>query len=78
MCRIKNMCRIQKKGVKEKSVQNKKYAQGEKNMCQRKKIMLNQTGRKAVKYVLPIFLDRWYDHISFSCATEEQVKNVKT
>ncbi len=22
-------------------------------------IMLNQTGRKAVKYVLPIFLDRW-------------------
>ena len=39
-------------------------------------IMLNQTGRKAVKYVLPIFLDRWYDHISFSLASEEDVKDI--
>jgi len=39
-------------------------------------IMLNQTGRKAVKYVLPIFLNRWYDHISFTCASEEDVKDV--
>ncbi len=39
-------------------------------------IMLNQTGRKAVKYVLPIFLDRWYDHISFSLASEQDVKDV--
>ncbi len=39
-------------------------------------IMLNQTGRKAVKYVLPIFLNHWYDHISFSLATEQDVKNI--
>jgi endonuclease III len=39
-------------------------------------IMLNQTGRKAVKYVLPIFLDRWYDAVAFSWAEEEQVKDV--
>jgi methyl-CpG-binding domain protein 4 len=39
-------------------------------------IMLNQTGRKPVKTVLPIFLDRWYDAVSFTIATEEEVKNV--
>ena len=39
-------------------------------------IMLNQTGRKPVKTVLPIFLDRWYDAISFCLATEQQVKDV--
>jgi endonuclease III len=40
-------------------------------------IMLNQTGRKAVKYVLPIFLDRWYDPMSFHMmASEKEVKDV--
>jgi methyl-CpG-binding domain protein 4 len=39
-------------------------------------IMLNQTGRKAVKYVLPLFLDRWYDAVSFLMATEDEVKEV--
>jgi methyl-CpG-binding domain protein 4 len=39
-------------------------------------IMLNQTGRKAVKYVLPLFLDRWYDAVSFLMATEDEVKEI--
>jgi methyl-CpG-binding domain protein 4 len=39
-------------------------------------IMLNQTGRKAVKYVLPLFLDRWYDAASFILATEDEVKEI--
>jgi methyl-CpG-binding domain protein 4 len=39
-------------------------------------IMLNQTGRKAVKYVLPLFLDRWYDATSFLMATEDEVKEI--
>jgi methyl-CpG-binding domain protein 4 len=39
-------------------------------------IMLNQTGRKAVKYVLPIFLDRWYDAAAFLSATEDDVKEI--
>jgi endonuclease III len=39
-------------------------------------IMLNQTGRKPVKTVLPIFLDQWYDAVSFSLATEQEVKDV--
>ena len=39
-------------------------------------IMLNQTGRKAVKYVLPIFLDRWPTPVEFLWATEDQVKDV--
>jgi endonuclease III len=40
-------------------------------------IMLNQTGRQAVKYVLPIFLDRWYDSMSFHImASETEVKDV--
>lgn len=39
-------------------------------------IMLNQTGRKAVKYTLPLFLARWYDPISFLSATEDEIKEV--
>jgi methyl-CpG-binding domain protein 4 len=39
-------------------------------------IMLNQTGRKAVKYVLPLFLDRWYDASSFILADEDAVKEI--
>lgn len=39
-------------------------------------IMLNQTGRKAVKYVLPMFLNRWYEPSDFMLAREEEVKDV--
>lgn len=39
-------------------------------------IMLNQTGRKPVKTVLPIFLDRWPAPMSFKYATEQEVKDV--
>jgi len=39
-------------------------------------IMLNQTGRKPVKYVLPIFLDRWPTPVEFLWATEDDVKEV--
>ena len=39
-------------------------------------IMLNQTGRKAVKYVLPIFLNRWPGPAEFLWATEDEVKEV--
>lgn len=39
-------------------------------------IMLNQTGRKAVKYVLPLFLDRWSDPYKFLNALEDEVKEV--
>lgn len=39
-------------------------------------IMLNQTGRKPVKTVLPIFLDRWPDPFSFLWATEQEIKDV--
>ncbi len=39
-------------------------------------IMLNQTGRKAVKYVLPIFLDRWPTSVDFLLSTEDEVKEV--
>jgi methyl-CpG-binding domain protein 4 len=39
-------------------------------------IMLNQTGRKAVKYVLPMFLNRWYEPSAFMLAREEEVKDV--
>lgn len=39
-------------------------------------IMLNQTGRKAVKYVLPLFLDRWATPTSFLWATEDEVKEI--
>ena len=39
-------------------------------------IMLNQTGRKPVKTVLPIFLDRWRDHTQFIWATPAEIKEV--
>ena len=39
-------------------------------------IMLNQTGRKAVKYVLPLFLDRWGDPYKFLQSTDDEVKEV--
>ena len=39
-------------------------------------IMLNQTGRKPVKTVLPVFLARWHDAVSFGLATEQEVKDV--
>ena len=39
-------------------------------------IMLNQTGRKPVKYVLPLFLSRWPDPSSFLWADMDEVKEV--
>ena len=39
-------------------------------------IMLNQTGRKPVKTVLPEFLDRWPTPERFLTATEQEVKPV--
>ena len=39
-------------------------------------IMLNQTGRKPVKTVLPTFLDRWADPVGFISSTPDQVKEV--
>ncbi len=39
-------------------------------------IMLNQTGRKPVKTVFPVFADRWPHPTNFLEATEEQVKEV--
>jgi methyl-CpG-binding domain protein 4 len=39
-------------------------------------IMLNQTGRKPVKTVLPEFLSRWPDPKSFLASTPEQVISV--
>ena len=39
-------------------------------------IMLNQTGRKPVKTVFPVFMDRWYIPQLFLRATEQQVKDV--
>jgi len=39
-------------------------------------IMLNQTGRKPVKTVLPVFLDRWPDPFSFLWASEQEIKEV--
>lgn len=39
-------------------------------------IMLNQTGRKPVKTVLPVFLDRWPDPISFLWASEQEIQDV--
>ena len=39
-------------------------------------IMLNQTGRKPVKTVLPIFLDRWPTPTDFKYATEDEIKDV--
>jgi methyl-CpG-binding domain protein 4 len=39
-------------------------------------IMLNQTGRKAVKYVLPLFLDRWPGPGEFLWASSDEVKEI--
>jgi len=39
-------------------------------------IMLNQTGRKPVKTVFPIFMDRWAHPLDFWNATESEVKDV--
>jgi methyl-CpG-binding domain protein 4 len=39
-------------------------------------IMLNQTGRKPVKTVFPVFCDRWYDAVSFNLAAEQDIKNI--
>lgn len=39
-------------------------------------IMLNQTGRKPVKTVLPVFLDRWPTPAQFDKATDQEVQSV--
>lgn len=39
-------------------------------------IMLNQTGRKPVKTVLPIFLHRWWAPQWFLLASEQEVRDV--
>lgn len=39
-------------------------------------IMLNQTGRKPVKTVFPIFADRWPHPRDFLQATEQEIKDV--
>jgi methyl-CpG-binding domain protein 4 len=39
-------------------------------------IMLNQTGRKPVKTVLPMFLDQWGDPVGFISSTPNKVKEV--
>ena len=39
-------------------------------------IMLNQTGRRPVKTVLPIFLNRWRDHTQFIWATPTEIQEV--
>jgi len=39
-------------------------------------IMLNQTGRKPVKTVFPVFMDRWPTPGKFWQSTEQQVKEV--
>ena len=39
-------------------------------------IMLNQTGRKPVKNVAPVFWNKWRDPIAFYGATEKEVKDV--
>ena len=39
-------------------------------------IMLNQTGRKPVKQVLPLFLDKWPTPYEFTFALEQEVKDV--
>ena len=39
-------------------------------------IMLNQTGRKPVKQVLPLFLSKWPTPYEFTFATEQAVKDV--
>ena len=39
-------------------------------------IMLNQTGRKPVKTVFPVFMSKWPTPLSFYKATEQEVKDV--
>jgi endonuclease III len=39
-------------------------------------IMLNQTGRKPVKTVFPIFLNKWFNSTQFLMSTPEEVKEV--
>lgn len=39
-------------------------------------IMLNQTGRKPVKTVLPMFLERWSSPLEFLMAQEDDVRDV--
>ena len=39
-------------------------------------IMLNQTGRKPVKTVFPIFMDLWPTPDTFLYATEQEIKDV--
>ena len=39
-------------------------------------IMLNQTGRKPVKQVLPLFLHKWPTPYEFTFALEQEVKDV--
>jgi methyl-CpG-binding domain protein 4 len=39
-------------------------------------IMLNQTGRKPVKTVLPVFLNRWPGPVEFLLAPEDEVRDV--
>ena len=39
-------------------------------------IMLNQTGRKPVKTVFPIFINRWSTPLQFGQATEQDIKEV--
>lgn len=39
-------------------------------------IMLNQTGRKPVKQILPLFLDRWPTPFIFTHAVPSEVKEV--
>ena len=39
-------------------------------------IMLNQTGRKPVKQVLPLFLSKWPTPYEFTFAMEQEVKDV--
>jgi methyl-CpG-binding domain protein 4 len=39
-------------------------------------IMLNQTGRKPVKTVFPIFMDRWPTPTDFEYAIEDEIKDV--
>ena len=39
-------------------------------------IMLNQTGRRPVKSVFPVFMDRWPSPIEFLLAGEDEVRDV--
>ena len=39
-------------------------------------IMLNQTGRKPVKQVFPLFLSKWNTPALFTFATEQEVKDI--